>query len=503
MTRNPSQAPATLWQEVKNRVRDGLMARTHSARVLPGEVFVALPGTRTSGNEYIAEAKARGAGFVIAQSPDPTGFGGPGGRGPTVLEGQTDSKAVYLGHPDPRQALGELAAAYHGTDTHCPVLVGITGTNGKTTVSYLIEHVLQSSGRSVGVIGTIGARWPAGTVDSGMTTPDCWTLHEILARMHADNVEYVSMEVSSHALEQNRTAGLHFEVAVLTNITQDHLDYHGDMERYFQAKARLFAPDAVGPTSRVINADDSRGRALLEQWPGLGYCLDTQACPTKDCLRGEITFCDRRGLGLAMTYAGGRWTLESPLVGRHNAANLLAAQGVCLCLGLGPGDMSALQNFAGVPGRLERVANAQGLDVFVDYAHTPDALDNVLRALRELDFARLIVVFGCGGDRDRTKRPLMAQAVARWADVAVLTSDNPRHEKPQTIMDDAWPGLKGCGETLREPDRRAAISKALKMMRPGDGLLVAGKGHETTQQIKEIKMPFHDPTVIRELLGCA
>jgi UDP-N-acetylmuramoyl-L-alanyl-D-glutamate--2,6-diaminopimelate ligase len=493
MTRAKLQ-PDQGWSVLKAKVRQGLMVRTHSAQVQPGEVFVALPGMRTDGAAHIAEAVARGAGFVVV---------GSSREMKRQERTKVESGVVILETPDSREALGELAAAYHGTDIRCPLLVGVTGTNGKTTVTYLVKHLLEAAGRCVGVIGTIGARWPKGVVDSGMTTPDCWTMHEILARMRADDVDVVCLEVSSHALAQKRTAGLHFEVAILTNVTQDHLDFHGDMERYFQAKALLFAPNATkqaGPRARVINADDAYGQRLLEQWGGLGYCLGDHK--GEDYLQGTITFCNRHGLGLSMSHQGQTWELQSTLVGRHNAANLLAAQGAGQCLGLKPKQMRSLESFAGVPGRLERIPNEQGLDIFVDYAHTPDALDNVLGALKKLDFKRLIVVFGCGGNRDRAKRPLMAQAVARWADVVMLTSDNPRHEAPESIMDDAWPGLQGCPQALREVDRRAAISRALGLMRPGDGLLVAGKGHETTQQVGETKLPFHDPTVIRELLGC-
>jgi UDP-N-acetylmuramoyl-L-alanyl-D-glutamate--2,6-diaminopimelate ligase len=478
----------SLWQEVKDRVGSGLAVRTHSAQVHPGEVFVALPGTRTDGGAHVAEAAARGAAYVIVgagQKPDAAG------------------SAALLERPDAREALGELAAAHFGTQSRCPLLLGITGTNGKTTVTYLLEHLLRCSGRSVGVIGTIGARWPGGEVDTGMTTPDCWSLHQILARMQADGVQCVCMEVSSHALDQKRTAGLKFEVASLTNVTQDHLDYHGDMERYYQSKALLFAPGAAGPRFRVVNADDPSGWRLLDQWGGLGCSLRAETGFNGDSLHGEISFCDRRGLGLTMRHGRQTWDVQSPLVGRHNAANLLIAQGAGLCLGLGPRQMQALSGFAGVPGRLERISNKQGLDIFVDYAHTPDALDNVLRALRALDFRRLIVVFGCGGNRDKAKRPLMGQSAARWADVAVLTSDNPRHEDPEAIMNDVWPGLRDCPKALRETDRRTAIGRGLELTRPGDALLVAGKGHETTQQVGDAKHSFHDPTVIRELLSCA
>ncbi len=488
MSPEATESAPRSWEELKDQVRSGRVVRTHSGQVRPGDVFLALPGTRAHGQVFAAEAVARGATTVVV-GPD--------------RDGRETHGAAVLEHADPRTALGELAAEHFGTNRRCPRLVGVTGTNGKTTVTYLVAHLLRSAGYCVGVIGTIGAQWPGGRAEFGMTTPDCWTLHELLARMRDRGVDLVCMEVSSHALDQKRTAGLRFETAVLTNVTQDHLDYHGDMEHYFQAKAKLFAPGADGPQHRVLNADDPFGRRLLQECGGLGYGMDQNRLPERDFLHGKAAWCTRRGLGLDMRTAEALWRLESPLVGRHNAANLLAAQGAGLCLGLGPQDMQALREFQGVPGRLERITTARDLDIFVDYAHTPDALENVLQALKALDFSRIIVVFGCGGDRDRTKRPLMSQAVARWADVAVLTSDNPRHEDPEAIMDDAWPGLRDCGQALREADRRTAIGRALELMRPGDALLVAGKGHETTQQIGAEKLLFHDPTVVRELLGCA
>ncbi|SDB09917.1 UDP-N-acetylmuramoylalanyl-D-glutamate--2,6-diaminopimelate ligase [Desulfonatronum thiosulfatophilum] len=486
------------WHALKTEVRNGRMVRTHSGQVQPGDVFVALAGTRVSGSTYIAEAIARNAGYVVT---------GPG------QGGDSSDGALLLEHPDPREALGELAAAHFGTDASCPLLVGVTGTNGKTTIIHLLEHLLRSAGMRVGLIGTIGATWPGGSFTSGMTTPDCWTLHQILARMRDDGVTHACMEVSSHALQQKRTAGLRFEVAALTNITQDHLDYHQDMESYYQAKARLFAPNATqpeGPKHRVINADDPYGQRLLNQWGGVAYTLhDGGRLPKRGqdssaairILHGEMKSCDRSGLELRMDFEGQSWVLDSSLVGRHNASNLLAAQGVGLCLGLESSRMTALEDFSGVPGRLERVTNPLGLNIFVDYAHTPDALENVLNALRELRFERLIVVFGCGGNRDRAKRPLMGQAVCRFADIAVLTSDNPRHEDPETILNDVQAGLGGGAAVIREVDRKRAIERALEVMRPDDVLLVAGKGHEATQQIGEEYFPFHDPTVIRRILG--
>lgn len=477
------------WTDLLRKVRDGLKVSTHSGRVQPGEVFVALPGSRVDGASYIAEAVAQGAGYVVSREK----------AGPDVM-----AEAVHVQCLDPHAALGQLAAAHFGTDQHCPRLVGVTGTNGKTTVVHLVEYLAASHGMRVGTIGTIGMKWGENSLDAGMTTPDCWTLHQALAQMREDGVELVCMEVSSHALAQQRTAGLDFEVAVWTNLSQDHLDYHQDMEDYFQAKARLFAPGEPSPRHRVINIDDAYGHRLHARCKGLAYSLEAgqgrQGQTDDALLQGQVRACTRKGLELTMELGGQTWELHSGLVGRYNAANLLAAQGAGLSLGLRPRDLSVLEGFAGVPGRLERVGNTQELDIFVDYAHTPDALENVLSTLRALCRQRLIVVFGCGGDRDRSKRALMGHAVCRWADMAVLTSDNPRHEKPEAIMDDVRPGLLGCARVISEVDRRQAIGISLEWMRAGDVLLVAGKGHERTQQIGETILNFHDPTVIREML---
>lgn len=495
--RRMTTSQVELWKTLLQLVRDGLMVRTHSEAVQAGEVFLALPGSRTDGTAFIAEATTRKAGYVIIPEGCAYEPADEAAKGTMILE-----------HSDPRRALGELAAAHHGTDLDCPVLVGVTGTNGKTTVVSLMAHLLRSAGLRVGTIGTIGAHWPGGECDLGMTTPDCWRLHGILARMRDAGVTHVCMEVSSHALDQQRTAGLRFEVAVLTNVTQDHLDYHQDMQSYFQAKALLFGSGTFGPKHRVVNMDDDHGRRLFSRWGGLGYGLE-QALETRqgvegepaDLLQGKILACDRSGLHLGMSWRSSSWSLRSSLVGRYNAANLLAAQGAGLRLGMTPEQMEALESFPGVPGRLERVPNRQGLDIFVDYAHTPDALENVADALRKVGFKRLIIVFGCGGNRDKTKRALMGQAVGRHADVAVLTSDNPRHEDPKVILADVLPGLAACPRVVTEVDRRLAIEIALDMLHPGDALLVAGKGHESMQQIGDEKHPFHDPTVIRRILG--
>ena len=473
------------WDALKAGVRQGLTVKTHSARVNEGDVFIALPGTRHDGTMYIDEALERGAGYIVASN---------------VNRWAHDASAEFLVHPSPRQALGELAAAHFGTGKAGMNVVGITGTNGKTTTSYLIEHLLTSAGKKVGVIGTVNVRWPGQCHDVGMTTPDCWTVHDFLARMREDGVDVVCMEVSSHALDQERVAGIDFDLAVFTNLTQDHLDYHHDMESYFLAKARLFQGTDKDVPFGIINADDPYGKRLLrDNAYCMGYGLEEGG--KGNWLTGELNGCTRNGLDLTMSRDDERWTLVSPLVGRHNAMNLLAAQAVGLSLGLPVSAMQALEGFTGVPGRLQRVVNPRGLDIFVDYAHTPDALEKVCQALQGLGFGRLHVVFGCGGDRDPSKRPLMGAAVAANADVAIVTSDNPRHEDPEAIIDEILPGMMGLSATMiREGDRKTAIAKGIDGMDAGDVLLIAGKGHEAYQQINDTRHPFDDVRVVMEIL---
>ncbi len=478
---------ATTFDELLALVRAGLDVFDHSGKVAPGAVFVAVPGAGVDGARFIPQALANGAGYVVAR-PD--------------CEART-GQAVFIPHEDPRLALGLLAAARYGAAEQELVLAGVTGTNGKTTITYILEHILAAAGKKTGVMGTIEYRWPGFSQVSNLTTPGCLKVHELLAAMARDGTRYAVMEVSSHAIAQNRVQGLRYDAAVFTNLTQDHLDYHKDMEAYFAAKSRLFTEYLKDPSGAVINYDDPHGRRLLDMLPGAtGYGL-TGAPEGVDALAGRLVSYSAAGMELEIGFRGRLWTIVSPLIGRHNALNLLAAQGAALALGLSVEDLSSLKDFHGAPGRLERVVNPQGLDIFVDYAHTPDALENVLRAIRELRIGKLIAVFGCGGDRDRTKRPLMAEAVAEYAGLAVLTSDNPRHEEPLSIMADAAPGLARAKASIMEPDRKKAIAAAIGEMRTGDVLVIAGKGHENYQQIGDEKFPFSDAAVVREILGCA
>jgi UDP-N-acetylmuramoyl-L-alanyl-D-glutamate--2,6-diaminopimelate ligase len=481
-----------------------LPVAVHSGKAARGGVFVVMPApvparqadSVPGGERYLSAALEREPGYVVCEPrhlPLLEGLPGPGASCAVTL---VDS---------PRRALGRIARAAYGTEEHCPRVIAVTGTNGKTTTAYLLEALFGALGRRVGVLGTVAYRWPGFHQDAPLTTPDCLTLHAMLAEMHKAGVTDVFMEVSSHAIDQERVAGIDFAGALITNLTQDHLDYHRDMEEYFAVKARLFQPLEEGglPLAdkvRVVNADDVHCRRLLTG-DAIGFGLAAPSSPGGRRLSGRVDSLTPAGMRLTMRFEGKSWELSSPLVGDFNAMNLLGVQAMGLGLGLSPADLGALSAFSGVPGRLERIANSKGLNVFVDYAHTPDALVNALTALRAAGFPRIVAVFGCGGNRDRSKRPLMGQAVARFADVAVLTSDNPRFEDPEAIMADVLPGLADCREVIAQADRRAALTRAVTLVGPDDALLVAGKGHETYQQIREVKRPFSDQETLRELLS--
>ena len=467
----------------------GCEVRADSREVRPGDICVAVPGESVDGTRFIPQAVSAGAAAIVCR-PD------------AVEAAPHEGSCRFLPHHDPREALWRLAAARWRTEELPLRVVGITGTNGKTTTAALLEHLFTAAGHRVGVLGTVTYRWPGHSEAAPLTTPDPLSLHAMLARMAAAGVDMVFMEVSSHALAQQRVSGVPFAGAAFTNLTQDHLDFHADMESYFKAKARLFLELPRADKAMAVNADDQWGRRLLELCPGaLSYGLGRGA-PGRRHLWGELLSSGTGGTHLRMRSGDAEWELRSPLVGAFNAANLLTAQAMALELGLEPEAMGALESFTGVCGRLERVDNPRGLHVFVDYAHTPDALINVLTALRGAGFARIVTVFGCGGNRDRTKRPLMGEAVARHADVAVLTSDNPRNEEPEAILADVLPGLATAREVVVEADRRAATARALAMLGPEDALLIAGKGHEDYQIIRGVKHHYSEQEVVRELLQC-
>ncbi|XPV76817.1 MAG: UDP-N-acetylmuramoyl-L-alanyl-D-glutamate--2,6-diaminopimelate ligase [Desulfovibrio sp.] len=473
-------------------IEEGLPVKTDSRKVQAGDVFVAMPGANVRGAIFIEDAIKAGAAVVVTSDK-------------SAISTCARKDVVFIYHENPALALGEMACAFFGTKD-CPMdIVGVTGTNGKTTTTYITEHLLTAAGKRVGVLGTVSYRWPGEHIDAPLTTPDCWQTHEMLSRMMKAGVDTVLMEVSSHALDQHRVAGIDFKAAVLMNLTQDHLDYHETMEQYFEAKASLFLEYPAKDKAAIICSDDEWGQRLLSMDNSFtGFGIGSESKVSNPVLHGDVLSMDSNGLGLLVRYGSDEWKISSPLIGKHNALNLLAAQGIGLALGLTPADMQSLSEFNGVPGRLERIPDAHGRHVFVDYAHTPDALINVQRTLAELDFEKLFVLFGCGGNRDRAKRPLMAKAVAQYADVAILTSDNPRHEDPQEIITDARPGLfeeDRKPQIIEEVDRKKAIYLAVANMQPGDVLLIAGKGHETYQDINGTKLDFNDGKIVAEALS--
>jgi UDP-N-acetylmuramoyl-L-alanyl-D-glutamate--2,6-diaminopimelate ligase len=476
---------------------DGVQIRGISAdsrTVAAGDLFVALRGTRTDGARFVAEACARGA---LAVAGDAT-VTAPAG-------------VAVVTTSAPARLLARAAARLHGDPTAALTVVGVTGTNGKTTVTYLLEAIWRAAGLMPGVLGTISYRCGDDVVPAPLTTPPAPELFARLARMRAQGATHVAMEVSSHALAQGRAEGVAWDAAIFTNLGRDHLDFHADVEDYFAAKARLFAALDASPKPRrvaVLNAGDARAQSLRARLrtPAVTFGAggDVQARAVRMTLTG--TTADVR--------LGGEWVpVRTRLIGEGHLQNVLAAAATAAALGTPPATIvGALADFPGVPGRLESVATDGSLAVLVDYAHTADALDGVLGSLRALVAGRLLCVFGCGGDRDRGKRPLMGHAVGRHADLAVLTSDNPRTEDPLAIIADAEPGLVRAGlprlarlaDAARGyvvlPDRAAAISAAVAAAAPGDCVLVAGKGHEDYQIVGATRRPFDDRVAARQAL---
>ncbi len=470
-----------------------------SRAVIPGAVFFALPGAARDGHDFAAEAARRGAVAVVAE------------------RAVACAPAALLLAPSSRRAMAIAAARFHGCPADALRLAGITGTNGKTTVAYLVEACARQGGLPVGVLGTVTHRWPGAVRAAIHTTPESTEIQGLLAEMRSAGARAAILEVSSHALAQERVAGMRFRVAAFTNLTRDHLDYHGDMERYFAAKRRLFtehlAPDGVA----VVNVRDAFGARLADQ-VGPGRQVWRYGGRSGDALRADgDVHAGLSGISGTLVTPAGAIALRSPLVGAHNLENLLCAAGVAVALGL-PAEAIArgLSASSGAPGRLERFSG-RGVSLFVDYAHTDDALARALAALRAASTRRLSCVFGCGGDRDRGKRPLMGEAAARGADLVVVTSDNPRTEDPSAIIAEILPGLERAGmrrltaDALRhgergfavEPDRRAAIALAVAAAREGDAILLAGKGHEEYQIVGSERLPFSDRDEARRALGIA
>jgi UDP-N-acetylmuramoyl-L-alanyl-D-glutamate--2,6-diaminopimelate ligase len=457
-----------------------------SRRVQRNGLFAALPGEKSDGHDFVDQAIEKGASVIVAEK-NPAAAG----RVTTVLVENT------------RPILADLAATFYGFPVRKLKMAAVTGTNGKTTTTFLIKHICENAGLRCGLIGTVRYEIADRVLPATRTTPESLDVQELLAQMVNAGCRAAAMEVSSHALAQERTRGLEWDVAVFTNLTQDHLDFHGTMENYFEAKAKLFTQLAEQNKKRkaiaIVNIDDRYGEQLLRKIDkrvsivtyGMGARADFRASNYRMEFGGTSYQLDARGKS---------YLVRVPLIGRFNVANSMAALATANALGVGLREaVLSLSKSPQVPGRLESVPAKRQFQVFVDYAHTPDALLSVVKTLRELEPRRLLVVFGCGGDRDRQKRPLMAEVVDRHADFAIITSDNPRKEDPNAIIAEVEKGFRS-DHYEKIVDRAEAIARAIEMAQPRDIVLIAGKGHENYQEFADHTVPFDDVQVARRAL---
>lgn len=472
-----------------------------SRKVVPGAVFVAIEGFAADGHRFIADAVNNGAVAVVCRKP-------------------VTVDAVVIRVADPRAALAGMACRFYGHPADGMILVGVTGTSGKTTVTFLLERIMEKAGHRPGVVGTINCRFAGNIIANPVTTPESLELQGMFRQMANSGVTHAVMEVSSHALDLHRVDGCRFDVALFTNLSHDHLDHHGTMDSYWSSKKKLFSEylkpaDRCHPVRAVVNTDDPRGRSLA----GLlgSASLRTAAGGDGDIVPLGVVR-DLAGIRGVIATPGGKISFDSPLVGHFNLENILSAAGAALALKIPPAAIAAgIDATSCVPGRLERIVEGGDRFIFVDYSHKPDALENAISALRNLTNGRLITVFGCGGDRDRTKRPVMGEIAARLSDFTVVTSDNPRSEDPMTIIDQVEAGVrKVCTRRLApgalntgwqekgyavEPDRRKAIAAAIGVARANDAVLIAGKGHETYQILAGETIHFDDREVARQVLA--
>ena len=465
---------AVMGAEVRGDPQTLVRDAAYDSRTVPaGSVFFCIPGAAADGHDFAPQAIAAGAAALVVQHPLDLAI-------PQVIVGSV------------RSAIGPMSAEIFGHPGAGMTLVGVTGTNGKTTSTYLLEAVFRAVGWVPGVAGTTGVRIDGRSGPLDRTTPEAPDLQRLLARMRGAGVQAVAMEISSHALAQHRVDGVLLDVALFTNLSQDHLDFHVTMQDYFEAKAALFAPSHA--RHGVVNADDAWGRGLLQDAaiPMTSFALDTDA----DLRASALAV---REQGIAFVVDG--TDVRSALRGRFNAHNCLGAIAVASALGIPTATAAAgVASLPLVPGRMEPVEAGQGFLVVVDYAHTPDSILNVLRGAHALAVGRVIVVFGCGGDRDRAKRPVMGRIAAEQADLVVVTSDNPRSEDPAGIIDQIVAGMPTGASPVVEPDRAAAISVAVGQAREGDIVLIAGKGHETYQEVDGAVVPFDDREIARAAL---
>jgi len=455
-----------------------------SRRVKPGTLFVALKGEKVDGAAFVEKAVAAGAEAVVSEA----------------VEFKTRATNVTVA--DARIALADLGAAFFQHPSRALKIAGVTGTNGKTTTAFLIKHICEAALLRCGLIGTVRYEVGDRVLPAARTTPESLDVHDLLWQMRSAGCKAAAMEVSSHALVQARVRGVEFDAAVFTNLTQDHLDYHKTMEAYFEAKTKLFtglATQAKKKGKAVINLDDRYGAQLVQRY-GKEIPIMTYGVGVHADFRASNVRIDFNGTSYQLDARGKSYLVRLPMIGQFNVYNSLAALAAAFVMGVDVrSGVLALSTASAVPGRLEAVPAQRQFRIFVDYAHTDDALLNVIKTCRELNPARLIVVFGCGGNRDKTKRPRMGAVVDEHANYAIVTSDNPRKEEPAAIIDDIKPGMKrGNYEVIL--DRREAIFKAVAMAQPRDIILIAGKGHETYQEFADHTAPFDDAAVAREAL---
>ncbi|MCM3787657.1 UDP-N-acetylmuramoyl-L-alanyl-D-glutamate--2,6-diaminopimelate ligase [Domibacillus indicus] len=451
--------------------------------VQEGSIFICIKGFTFDGHNAAEEAVRKGAAAIVAERP-------------------VDVSVPVIYVPDTKRAMALLAAHFYGYPTDSFHLIGITGTNGKTTTSHLIDHILRAHGETTGLIGTMYMKIGDQTIETKNTTPESLTLQKTFSNMKEAGVTAAVMEVSSHALQEGRTNGTAFNVAVFTNLTQDHLDFHKTMDEYRTAKGLLFARlgnvmHSDRPSFAVLNADDAASAVYRSMTAAhvVTYGIDHPAD-----IRAKDIRLTSGGTAFTITYPGGELQVQSKLAGRFNVYNMLAAFAAGFVSNIKPETIqTALEQVEGVAGRFEVVPNDRDISVIVDYAHTPDSLINVLQTVRPLTKGRVIAIAGCGGDRDKTKRPLMAQAACKYADEAIFTSDNPRSEDPKTILKDMEAGVPQERYTVIE-DRKEAIFEAIRTAKPGDAVVIAGKGHETYQLIGKDVFHFDDREIAKEAL---
>src|SRR6059058_1058372 len=474
----PRRVIGSLDREVESIAYD-------SRRVQGNTLFVAIRGEKSNGHQFVDQAIDQGASVIVAEREI------------------ASPRATCLVVDDSRGALADLSAAFYGMPARKLKMAAVTGTNGKTTTTFLIKHICEKAGLRCGLVGTVRYEIGERVLPAIRTTPESLDLQELLAQIASAGCKAAAMEVSSHALAQDRTRGLEWDVAVFTNLTQDHLDFHGTMDNYFEAKAKLFTALATQKRKRepfaIVNIDDRYGRQLLDKIDKrvavVTYGMGTRADFRASNYRAEFS-----GTSYQLDAQGKSYLVRLPLIGRFNVGNSVAALGAANALGINLRNaVLSLAKAPQVPGRLELVPARRQFQVFVDYAHTPDALGNVLKTLRELEPQRLIAVFGCGGDRDRQKRPLMAEMADRLADYSIITSDNPRKEDPNAIVSEIEKGFRST-HYEKIVDRTEAINRAVALARPRDIVLIAGKGHETYQEFGDHTVPFDDIQVARRAI---